>query len=141
VLLPVWRAPVTTIAGMTRKRSERAAPTSRGRVFISNKGGLRGTVERFRVDTTDVLFRQSFRCCRWRLTINGDGTLWIAMNFGASGWAHASVPKSAPVISATSINSSSRIYAVVLSDNTIWTYNGSSWSQLTGGRANANLSR
>jgi hypothetical protein len=47
------------------------------------------------------------------LTIDGDGTLWIAMNFGASGWAHASVPKSTPVISATSINSSSRIYAVV----------------------------
>lgn len=70
------------------------------------------------------------------LTIDGNKTLWIATNFGAPGWAHASVPKSTPVISATTINSSLGTYAIVLSDKTIWTYSGSSWKQLTtGGRA------
>jgi hypothetical protein len=64
------------------------------------------------------------------LTIDPNGTLWT----NQGGWQHASVPSPwQPTISAVSLTATT--YAIVRQDGTIWSYNGTAWTQLPGGSA------
>lgn len=66
------------------------------------------------------------------LLIDGNGVLWGATGFGASGYAHYPLPTGyTSVISMAAISASPAVWEVITPDNKIWEYNGTSYSQLT----------